>query len=130
MPASASHPPVSGYTRFCFDIAAEDHARFKAICALHQTTMSHEVNCLIAAQLADPDRLLSEALYVRVSLELKQELLDYAVQRRVGLGTLLMEAMAWWQRQQEPLEPALKGHQPPRPRHRVERTVAGRGRAR
>jgi hypothetical protein len=49
------------------DIAAEAHAKFKALCALHRTTMSAEINSVIAAQLADPDRLLSEALSVRIA---------------------------------------------------------------
>jgi hypothetical protein len=83
--------------------------------------------------LADPDRLLSEALYVQVSPELKRELVNYAVERRVSLGTLLMEAMASWQRRPEPIEPAngngYRGSYRPR-KHRVEKMVAARGRAR
>src|SRR5262244_1302127 len=101
-PVSASHPPASTHTRFTTDIDAEVHAKFKAICALNRTSMSHEINAIIAAQLADPDRLLSEALYVRVSPELKRELLEYATKRRVSLGTVLMEAVAQMERRQEP----------------------------
>jgi predicted transcriptional regulator len=63
--------------------------------------MSAEVGALIAAELEDPDRLLSEALYVRVSPELKQELVEYAGKRRVSLAVVLMEAVAQLERRSE-----------------------------
>jgi hypothetical protein len=90
--SSNSHAAPSGYKRLTLDISAEDHARFKSICALHQTTMGAEITAMIGAQLADPDALLSEALYIRVSPQLKRELLDYARERRVSLTDLLIEA--------------------------------------
>ncbi len=57
-----SHLPTSGFLRMTMDIPVEDHARFKAICALRQTTMRAEIQTLIAATIAEPDRLLSERL--------------------------------------------------------------------
>jgi hypothetical protein len=107
------------------DIDEEAHARFKALCALHRTTMSAEINAMIAAQLADPDRLLTEALYVRVSPELKQEFEERAQRRRVGLGTLLMEAVAALVRgsespeggeREQPIVPSVNGRRKLRPR--------------
>jgi hypothetical protein len=102
-----SHPAPSGYKRLTIEIRAEDHARFKSICALHGTTMGHEINTMIAAQLADPDALLSEALYVRVSPQLKQELIGYAKERHVNLTDLLIESFGLLQRQHEPVDLAV-----------------------
>jgi hypothetical protein len=68
--------------------------------------MGHQINAMIGAQLADPDRLLSEALYVRISPELKQELIGYAKERHVSLTDLLIEAFGLLQRQYEPVDMA------------------------
>jgi hypothetical protein len=107
------HPAASGYVRFTLDIAVEDHCRFKSMCALHRTTMSAEVGALIAAELADPDRLLSEALHIRVSSELKQELLELASKRRVSLAVVLMEAVAALERRSEGQETQAGFASPP-----------------
>jgi hypothetical protein len=75
--------------------------------------MSSEINMIIAAELADPDRFkarrLSEALYIRVSPELNWELMKYVAKRRVGVGTVVMEAMAALERRGEPGEPVVNG---------------------
>jgi hypothetical protein len=57
-----SRPPASGFRRITFDVPTEDAARFKAVCALNQTSMAAEIQILIAAEIAEPDRLLSERL--------------------------------------------------------------------
>ena len=51
-----------GTIRLVVDLPAEDHARFKAISALHRTTILHEVSAFLAAQIAQPDELLSRRL--------------------------------------------------------------------
>jgi hypothetical protein len=107
LPSLASHPAASGFKRLTLDIAAKDHAQFKAICALHGTTMGHEINAIIAQQLADPDASLSEALYLRVSPEMKRELLDYARERRMSLADLLIEAFGNLQREHAPVNMAV-----------------------
>jgi hypothetical protein len=68
MPAPLASNGSSGLTtRFTLDVARDVHNRFKSICARHGTTMSYEINALIAQQLADHHSLLSATLYVRVS---------------------------------------------------------------
>jgi hypothetical protein len=64
-----AHPPPTPapFKRLILDIPASDHVRFKAICALHGTTMTSEINAFLAAQFATPDTRLTEALYLRVS---------------------------------------------------------------
>jgi hypothetical protein len=59
---SKSHPPSGGFQRFTLDIPAEDHSRFKALCAMKQTTMRAEIQAIVGAQLAIPDVLLSALL--------------------------------------------------------------------
>ena len=49
----------SGTSRLIVDLPIEDRLRFKAICALHRTTALREVSLFLAAQIAQPDRLLS-----------------------------------------------------------------------
>jgi hypothetical protein len=106
------------------DIRAEDHARFKSLCALHRTTMSAEINAIIAAQLADPDALLTEALYVRCSPDLKREILECAGARRVSVGVLLMQAVALLERQSEKNEGKINGHAEPRRQGRTRQVAA------
>lgn len=55
-----------GYMRL-----ARDHTRFKMICALRRTTMSAQIQAIIAEQPAQGDRLLSENFYVAVTPEMK-----------------------------------------------------------
>ena len=57
-----SRPPASGFKRITFDVPAEDAARFKAVCALNQISMAAEIQVLIAAEIAEPERLLSQRL--------------------------------------------------------------------
>jgi hypothetical protein len=57
-----SRPATSGFRRITFDVPTEDAARFKAVCALNQTSMAAEIQILIAAEIAEPERLLSQRL--------------------------------------------------------------------
>jgi hypothetical protein len=82
--------------------------------------MGHQISTMIAAQLADPDRLLSEALYVRISPQLKQELTDYAKERHLSLTDLLIEAFGLLQREHQPLDMAVSRDYGPYPRGRRE----------
>ena len=59
-----SRPPASGFRRITFDVPTEDAARFKAVCALNQTSMAAEIQILIAAEIAEPERLLSQRLHL------------------------------------------------------------------
>jgi hypothetical protein len=90
--------------------------------------MGHEINTMIAAQLADPDALLSEVLYVRVSPELKQELIGYAKERHVSLTDLLIEAFGLLQREHQPLDLAVSRDYGPYPRGQRHHRLAAQGR--
>jgi hypothetical protein len=91
-----------------FDLVAEDLARFRVLCRERGTDVAAEIRAMIAAELADPDQLLSEALYVRVSPELKRQILEYVKKRHVTLGTVLMEAVAELERRRE--KPEVRGN--------------------
>jgi hypothetical protein len=95
------HPAAPAFVRFTCDLSREDHAKFKSKCALCGSTMSAEVGALIARELSDPDRMLSEALHIYVSADLKREFEEYASKRRVSLGVVLMEAVAALERRSE-----------------------------
>lgn len=60
--------------------------------------MGAEVNAFIGAQIGEPDVLLSETLYPRISPELKQELTQYAADRNMKLGDMLIEAFGLFAR--------------------------------
>jgi hypothetical protein len=51
-----------GFQRFTLDMPLEDHCRFKALCAMKQTTMRAEIQSLVAAQISAPNIVLSEFL--------------------------------------------------------------------
>jgi hypothetical protein len=108
-----SHSPCSGFIRLTLDLPLQNHLKFKSLCALNRTTMSHEVNAMIAAALADPDRLLTDVLYVRVSPELKRELVELATRREISLGTLLLETVMVLERERAARVTASNGHHRP-----------------
>ena len=81
---SKSHPPAGGFQRFTLDIPADDHARFKALCAMKQTTMRAEIQAIVGAQLAAPDVLVSALL---------NQLQDAAQARGISFEKLLTEVL-------------------------------------
>ena len=82
--ASKSHPPSGGFQRFTLDIPAQDHSRFKSLCALHATTMRNEIQAMVGAQIATPDVLVS-ALLTRLQ--------DAAQARGIPFEKLLAEVL-------------------------------------
>lgn len=89
-----------GSRRLTIDIPAADHAKFKSACAAHSTTMHAEIMSFVHAAIAAPDRLLSEALFLEISPELKVELLNHAAARRTSLADLLLDAFALLRRKE------------------------------
>jgi hypothetical protein len=73
-----------------FDLPAEDHARFQALCQARGSTMRREIQTILDAQFAHRGCLLSEdCLCVRMSPELKRQLTDYGRERRMNMADLV-----------------------------------------
>ena len=108
LPSSRKKPAEAlcrpGFRRLTLDVPIGDHAKFKSACALRRTTLHTEICSFIRAAIAEPDLLLSEALFLEISPEFKAELLDYAAARRCSLSDLLLEAFAQLQRREPEIE--------------------------
>jgi hypothetical protein len=84
-----------------------------------------EICGFIRPAVAEPDLLLSEALFLEISPEFKAELLDYAAARHCSLADLLLEAFAQLQRQGPEIEAPLE-RRGPEPNRRNIQVLRGR----
>jgi hypothetical protein len=109
-----------GFRRLTLDVPIEDHAGFKSACALRGTTLRAEICGFIRAAVAEPDLLLSEALFLETSPEFKAELLDYAAARHCSLAELLLEAFAQLRRREPEIEARPERRSPETDRRNIQ----------